>query len=66
MFIAPYGGVSKRQVEALSAELTCNSLLAAAGFGTDVALTNAYGFAVSGVLICTTTFIALAIVYLKG
>ncbi|KAM0748500.1 potassium transporter [Meredithblackwellia eburnea MCA 4105] len=35
------------------------------GFGTDAGLTNAYGFAVSGVLIITTTMLALALVRLK-
>ncbi|KAM0793786.1 hypothetical protein ACM66B_001203 [Microbotryomycetes sp. NB124-2] len=37
-----------------------------AGFGTDVALTNAYGFAVSGVMFVTTCFLAISIVYIKG
>ncbi|KAK4050374.1 hypothetical protein OIV83_003443 [Microbotryomycetes sp. JL201] len=37
-----------------------------AGFGTDVALTNAYGFAVSGVMFITTCFISISLVYMKG
>ncbi|GAA6002540.1 KUP/HAK/KT family potassium transporter [Rhodotorula paludigena] len=36
------------------------------GFGTDVGLTNAYGFAVSGVMLITTLMIALAMIQLKG
>lgn len=35
------------------------------GFGTNAGLTNAYGFAVSGVLIVTTSILAVAIVRLK-
>ncbi|GAA6030383.1 hypothetical protein JCM8097_009081 [Rhodosporidiobolus ruineniae] len=35
------------------------------GFGTDAGLTAAYGFAVSGVLLITTTMVALAMVQLK-
>lgn len=37
-----------------------------AGFGTGAGLTNAYGLAVSAVMIVSTTFIAIAIVRLKG
>lgn len=37
-----------------------------AAFGTDSGLTNAYGFAVSGVLIVTTSVLAIAIVRIKG
>jgi len=40
--------------------------LAACGFGTEVGLTNAYGFAVSGVMLITTLTLALAMVQLKG
>ncbi|GAA5838703.1 hypothetical protein JCM9279_003833 [Rhodotorula babjevae] len=36
------------------------------GFGTEVGLTNAYGFAVSGVMLITTLTLALAMVQLKG
>ncbi|GAA5889235.1 hypothetical protein JCM8208_007810 [Rhodotorula glutinis] len=36
------------------------------GFGTEVGLTNAYGFAVSGVMLITTITLALAMVQLKG
>ncbi|BGP18030.1 hypothetical protein JCM10213_008435 [Rhodosporidiobolus nylandii] len=36
-----------------------------AGFGTDVGLTSAYGFAVSGVLLITTAMISIAMVQLK-
>ncbi|GAA5876103.1 hypothetical protein JCM8547_002637 [Rhodosporidiobolus lusitaniae] len=36
------------------------------GFGTDVGLTAAYGFAISGVLCVTTLMIALAIPQIKG
>ncbi|KAL8280080.1 hypothetical protein RQP46_007410 [Phenoliferia psychrophenolica] len=36
-----------------------------AGFGTDIALTNAYGFAVSGVLFITTSMLAISMVRLK-
>ncbi|GAA5888418.1 hypothetical protein JCM5296_000623 [Sporobolomyces johnsonii] len=35
------------------------------GFGTDVGLTNAYGFAVSGVFIITTIMLSLAMIQIK-
>jgi KUP system potassium uptake protein len=50
----------------VSGELTRFSRPVAAGFGTDIALTNAYGFAVSGVMIVTTSFLAIGLVYIKG
>ncbi|ORY80251.1 potassium transporter [Leucosporidium creatinivorum] len=51
---------------AVNVLLMIGTIALTAGFGTDVALTNAYGFAVSGVMIVTTSFLAIALVYIRG
>lgn len=52
-------------VPSINLLLMIGTIAVTAAFGTDAALTNAYGFAVAGVLIVTSSFIALSIVYVK-